>query len=172
MRKAKLILLGSFISICTLIGLGSTIEQNKIMEIAYSDLTKDAKKQVDCLAENIYHEAGYESETGKQAVALVTLNRTQDERFPSNICGVVKQKTQGTCQFSWFCMPVKLNRESVAYKQSMNVALYVYANYEKLKDVTDGALYYHADYVNPRWRGMEKTTTIGRHIFYKEKEKS
>jgi spore germination cell wall hydrolase CwlJ-like protein len=171
MRKAKLILLGSFISICSLIGLGSTIEQNKIMEIAYSDLTKDAKKQVDCLAENIYHEAGYESEKGKQAVALVTLNRTQDERFPSQICEVVKQKTQGTCQFSWFCMPVKLNRNTDAYKQSMEVALFVYANYEKLKDVTDGALYYHADYVNPRWRNVEKTTVIGRHIFYKEKLK-
>lgn len=172
MRKAKLILISSILAITTLVVLGRTMEQNVLMEIAYSDLTKDAKKQVDCLAENIYHEAGYESETGKQAVALVTLNRTQDERFPSNICGVVKQKTQGTCQFSWFCMPVKLNRESDAYRQSMNVALYVYANYEKLKDVTDGALYYHADYVNPRWRGMEKTTTIGRHIFYKEKEKS
>jgi spore germination cell wall hydrolase CwlJ-like protein len=171
MRKAKLILLGSFISICSLIGLGSTIEQNKVMEIAYSDLTKDAKKQVDCLAENIYHEAGYESEKGKQAVALVTLNRTQDERFPSQICEVVKQKTQGTCQFSWFCMPVKLNRNTDAYKQSMEVALFVYANYEKLKDVTDGALYYHADYVNPRWRNVEKTTVIGRHIFYKEKLK-
>ena len=171
MRKAKLILLGSVITLCTLIGLGHTMEQNKLMDIAYSDLTKEARKQVDCLAENIYHEAGFESEKGKQAVALVTLNRTQDERFPSNICGVVKQKTQGTCQFSWFCMPVKLNRNADAYKQSLEVALFVYANYEKLKDVTHGALYYHADYVNPRWRNVEKTTVIGRHIFYKEKLK-
>jgi spore germination cell wall hydrolase CwlJ-like protein len=172
MRKAKLILLGSIIVLCTLIGLGHTMEQNKIMEIAYSDLTKDAKKQVDCLAENIYHEAGHEPENGKHAVALVTLNRTQDERFPSNICGVVKQKTQGTCQFSWFCMPVKLNRNTEAYRKSLEAALFVYANYEKLKDVTYGALYYHADYVNPRWRGVEKTVVIGRHIFYKEKLKS
>jgi len=171
MRKAKLILIGSILTLCTLIGLSQAVEQNMLMDIAYSDLTKDAKKQVDCLAENIYHEAGYESEKGKQAVALVTLNRTQDERFPSQICEVVKQKTQGTCQFSWFCMPVKLNRNTDAYKQSLEVALFVYANYEKLKDVTDGALYYHADYVNPRWRNVEKTTVIGRHIFYKEKLK-
>ena len=171
MRKAKLILIGSILTLCTLIGLSQAVEQNMLMDIAYSDLTKDAKKQVDCLAENIYHEAGYESETGKQAVALVTLNRTQDERFPSQICEVVKQKTQGTCQFSWFCMPVKMNRNTDAYKQSLEVALFVYANYEKLKDVTNGALYYHADYVNPRWRNVEKTTVIGRHIFYKEKLK-
>jgi spore germination cell wall hydrolase CwlJ-like protein len=172
MRKAKLILLGSVITLCTLIGLGHTMEQNKLMDIAYSDLTKEARKQVDCLAENIYHEAGFEPEKGKQAVALVTLNRTQDERFPSQICEVVKQKTQGTCQFSWFCMPVKLKRDSDAFRESMQVALFVYANYEKLKDVTHGALYYHADYVNPRWRNVEKTTVIGRHIFYKEKLKS
>ena len=168
MRKAKLLLIGSILSLCTMIGLGHAWEY-RTLDIAYSDLTKDAKKQVDCLAENIYHEAGYEPKQGKKAVALVTLNRTQDERFPSNICGVVKQKTQGTCQFSWFCMPVKLNRNSDAYKESMEIALFVYANYEKLKDITNGALYYHADYVNPRWRGLEKTTVIGRHIFYKEK---
>ena len=57
-----------------------------------------------------------------------------------------------------------------AFRESMDVALFVYANYEKLKDITNGALYYHADYVNPRWRGVEKTTTIGRHIFYKERD--
>jgi spore germination cell wall hydrolase CwlJ-like protein len=51
------------------------------------------------------------------------------------------------------------------------MAIYVYANYEKLKDITHGALFYHADYVNPRWRGLEVTTKIGRHIFYKERER-
>ena len=170
MRKAKLILISTVMVLATIGVALSFTNEPKIIDIAYTDLTKDAKKQVDCLAENIYHEAGYEPEQGKQAVALVTLNRTQDERFPSNICGVVKQKTQGTCQFSWFCLPVKLNRDTDAFKQSMEVALFVYANYEKLRDVTDGALYYHADYVNPRWKNVVKTTKIGRHIFYKEKE--
>lgn len=171
MHKAKLLLLSSFLGLTIIFGMTQAYE-TRTLEIAYSDLTKEARKQVDCLAENIYHEAGYEPQAGKQAVALVTLNRTQDERFPQNICGVVKQKTQGTCQFSWFCMPVKLKRDSDAFKESMEVALFVYANYEKLKDITHGALYYHADYVNPRWRNVEKTTKIGRHIFYKEKERS
>jgi spore germination cell wall hydrolase CwlJ-like protein len=39
-------------------------------------------------------------------------------------------------------------------------------NYETMKDITKGATYYHADYVNPHW-GLPKTTQIGRHIFYK-----
>lgn len=138
-----------------------------IMNITYNELSKDSQKQIDCLAENIYHEARNEPISGQQAVAFVTLNRTQDERFPKSICSVVKQKTTGVCQFSWFCLPVKVNKNSDGYREALDVALYVYANYEKLHDVTKGALYYHADYVNPRWH-LKKTTKIGRHIFYKE----
>ena len=140
---------------------------DKILDVAYSELTKDTKKQIDCLAENIYHEARSEPEKGKVAVALVTLNRVEDPRFPKDICGVVKQKTQGMCQFSWFCTAVKSNKGSESYQSAKEVAVYVYANYEKLHDITKGALYYHADYVNPGWK-LQKTVTIGRHIFYKE----
>ena len=140
---------------------------DKILDVAYSELTKDTKKQIDCLAENIYHEARSEPEKGKVAVALVTLNRVEDPRFPKDICGVVKQKTQGMCQFSWFCTPVTSNKGSESYQSAKEVAVYVYANYEKLHDITKGALYYHADYVNPGWK-LQKTVTIGRHIFYKE----
>ena len=139
----------------------------KLFDIRYSELTKEAKQQVACLAENIYYEAGYEPEDGKLAVALVTLNRTQSPKFPNNICGVVKQKTNSTCQFTWFCEPMRLNRNNIAYEKAMDVALFAYANYEVIDDITKGALYYHADYVNPRWK-LQRTTIIGRHIFYKE----
>ncbi len=142
-------------------------QYTRLFDVKYTDLTKDAKKQVDCLAENIYHEAGSESEQGKVAVAMVTLNRVQDPRYPKDICSVVKQKVNYTCQFSWFCSAPKLNRNSETFNDSMQVALHVYANYENLKDITKGALYYHADYVNPNWK-LQKTTVIGRHIFYKE----
>jgi len=140
-----------------------------LLDVSYNQLTKETQKQIDCLAQNIYHEAGYEAREGKEAVALVTLNRTQDPRFPKDICGVVKQKTTSVCQFSWFCQNVSIKNRDV-YEDARNVAVYVYANYENLKDITKGALYYHADYVNPRWK-LEKTTVIGRHIFYKESGK-
>ena len=141
---------------------------DKVIDVHYSQLTPAAKKQVDCLAENIYFEAGYEPDQGKVAVALVTLNRTQDPRFPKDICSVVKQKVNSTCQFSWFCEN-KRKANTYVFEQSKKVALMVYANYENMRDITKGALYYHADYVNPRWK-LEKTTTIGRHIFYKERD--
>lgn len=155
----------------SLIVISSSFSSEKIIEVKYSQLTTSAKHQVDCLAENIYHEAGYEPEAGKVAVALVTMNRVQDPRFPKDICGVVKQKTHYTCQFTWWCENKSTNKNKDAYVDALEVALLVYANYEKLKDNTQGALYYHADYVNPRWANLEKTAVIGRHIFYKEKAK-
>jgi spore germination cell wall hydrolase CwlJ-like protein len=129
-------------------------------------LTGETQKQIDCLAKNIYFEAGFEPADGQVAVALVTLNRVNDPRFPKDICSVVEQKTKSTCQFSWFCSNPPLKNTTV-YNASLQVALWVYANYEILDDTTKGALYYHADYVNPRWK-LEKTTVIGRHIFYKD----
>ena len=138
------------------------------------EITPEFNREVQCLAENIYYEAGTESYEGKLAVAQVTLNRAASGKFPDSICGVVKQKSiingYVVCQFSWFCTPFKNNKDSEAYQQSKQVALYVYANYENLRDITKGALYYHADYINPRWK-LEKTTVIGRHIFYKENGK-
>lgn len=141
-------------------------KNDKMLYIKYTQLTKETRKQIDCLADNIYFEAGSESEKGKIAVALVTLNRVESGNFPKTICSVVKQKTNSVCQFSWYCEGKKQIDRHV-YNQSREIALHVYANYEKLKDLTDGALYYHADYVNPNWHNLKKTTVIGRHIFYK-----
>lgn len=50
-------------------------------------------KDVDCLAKNIYYEAGGEPEEGKVAVAMVTINRVRDGRFGKSICSVVDQRT-------------------------------------------------------------------------------
>ena len=144
---------------------------DKLLDIKYYQLTKETQRQVDCLADNIYYEAGYEPEDGKVAVALVTLNRMQDPRFPKDICSVVKQKVKSTCQFTWFCTNPQgafTDRAKQVYEQAQQVAVFVYVNHEKLTDITGGALFYHADYVNPRWK-LERTTTIGRHIFYKER---
>jgi hypothetical protein len=49
-------------------------------------------KDVECLARNIFYESGSEPLEGKVAVGLVTINRSQDPRYPNTICGVVHQK--------------------------------------------------------------------------------
>jgi spore germination cell wall hydrolase CwlJ-like protein len=141
---------------------------SKLLQVEYTQLTRDAQRQIDCLAANIYHEAASEPRDGRIAVGLVTLNRVYDERYPKDICSVVKQKTNHTCQFTWYCKMPSVRSQDL-YEQAKDIALHVYANYERMADFTNGALFYHADYVNPRWRGLERTVVIGRHIFYKEK---
>lgn len=136
--------------------------------------SKEIQKQLDCLALNIYKEAGYEPFEGKVAVAQVTLNRVKDKNFPNNVCGVVYQKNKFNekivCQFSWYCdskhrlRPV--GKES--YKESQEVAKKVLLENFTLPSLTD-ALYYHADYVNPNWK-FERIIKIGKHIFYKPKD--
>jgi spore germination cell wall hydrolase CwlJ-like protein len=145
----------------------------------YNNLTEDTKKEIECLAENIYFEAAHEPDIGKVAVAFVTINRVKSSRFESDICSVVKQKMAGVCQFSWYCEErpkamsqgkVLTNSNNSLYNNIRNLAIYVYANYERIEDPTHGALFYHADYVSPKWKNMEKTAVIGRHIFYNRKD--
>ncbi len=165
--QRRLYVLAAIFILSLLVLIGTPYPHDKIIEVEYSQLTKEARHQVDCLADNIYYEAGFEPQDGRVAVALVTLNRLQDPRYPKDISSVVKQRVKSTCQFSWFCMATSTKNNKV-YEEAREVALYVYANYEKIADVTHGALFYHADYVNPRWM-LERTVVIGRHIFYKER---
>jgi len=130
------------------------------------------KKDLDCLALNIYREAGHEPFEGKVAVAQVTMNRVADPKFPDTICGVVYEKTsvysKVICQFSWYCDANHRNRKinEVAYADSYAVAKKVYLEGFRL-DSLNNALYYHADYVSPNWK-LERITKIGAHIFYRK----
>ena len=45
------------------------------MNVELQDLSKEARKEVECLAQNMYFEAGQEPREGKLGVAFVTHNR-------------------------------------------------------------------------------------------------
>ena len=136
---------------------------------------KTIEKQLDCLAINVYREAGHEPFEGKVGVAQVTMNRVKDGRFGNDVCGVVYQKNvvmeRVICQFSWYCDSTHRNRpiNKEAYNESYAVAKKVLLENFRL-DVLKDALYYHAVYVNPQWN-LDKIGKIGQHIFYKQKEK-
>ena len=135
---------------------------------------KTRERQLECLAMNIYREAGHENFEGKVAVAQVTMNRAAHPSFPKDVCGVVFQKSvvidRVICQFSWYCDTAHKARpvNQSAYNESMAVAKKVLLEGFRL-DVMKEALYYHANYVNPRWP-LEKIGSIGNHIFYKGKK--
>lgn len=127
-----------------------------------------SKQQLLCLAKNIYFEAGGESIKGKEAVAHVTLNRVYSGQFPTTICSVVKQRSRGSCQFSWVCQPVmpSLPWGSKNWKDSILVAEQVLDG--DTVDPTFGATFFHAKHVRPSWsRTHRKTAIIGNHIFYR-----
>jgi spore germination cell wall hydrolase CwlJ-like protein len=134
---------------------------------------KTRERQLECLAMNIYREAGHENFEGKVAVAQVTMNRASHPSFPKDVCGVVYQKSvimdRVICQFSWYCDSAHKARpvNQTAYNESMSVAKKVLLEGFRL-DVMKEALYYHANYVNPKWN-LEKIGSIGNHIFYKGK---
>ncbi len=129
-------------------------------------LSKHDQQQIKCMAENTYFEAAHEPYKGRIAVNNVVLNRVKDDRFPKTPCAVINQKARGVCQFSWKCEGAKRIRDMEAYRKAKEIAEDVYlGNY---KDVTKGALFYHADYVSPSWGGVfDRTTKIGAHIFYR-----
>lgn len=140
--------------------------------VVASDVTTEMReRQLACLAKNIYHEAGYEPFEGKVAVAQVTLNRTASGQFPGDVCQTIYQKnvvySKVICQFSWACdrdtgvRPIN----KAAYNESMEVAKKVLLEGFRLPSLA-GALYYHADYINPGWN-RKQIAHIGHHIFYR-----
>jgi spore germination cell wall hydrolase CwlJ-like protein len=148
------------------------------VNIAFDSLTDPVKKQIECLAENIYFEARNEPDKGKVAVAMVTMNRVATGNYANTVCDVVYQRTRNTenkivCQFSWTCQAKEMSerltiRKTSLYNDIRNMSVRVYMNYDKIQDVTKGATYYHADYVSPGW-GLPVSIKIGRHIFYTKK---
>ena len=132
-----------------------------------------------CMAQNIYFEAANQSFAGKLAVAHVVMNRVEDLQFPNEVCDVIYQaKTRvnwkgnevpirNQCQFSWYCdgksdEPV----DSKTWIKSLYIAdLALTGQYP---DITEGSLWYHADFIYPYWADeLQHVVTIDNHLFYK-----
>jgi spore germination cell wall hydrolase CwlJ-like protein len=134
-----------------------------------TSMDEPTPEAVRCLALNVYHEARSEPKEGQVAVAAVTLNRVKSNVFPNSVCKVVKQGGQqrNRCQFSWWCDGKRDHpTEETAWQQSQKIARLSLQG--ATDDPTHGALYYHAEYVEPRWsRKLERTARIGNHLFYR-----
>jgi spore germination cell wall hydrolase CwlJ-like protein len=120
-----------------------------------------------CLARNIYFEAATESDLGKYAVAQVTLNRMQHQRWPDTVCKVVYQPSQ----FSWtlddkrrFHTPKSDNK---TWQRCVHIAYDVLYNGTRLTTLEE-SYFYHAVYVKPQWsQEKQLITRIDMHVFYR-----
>ena len=142
---------------------------------------RQVRRELDCLARNIYWEARSEPVEGMIAVAQVTLNRVAHNSFPDDICDVVYQgptkaswkdksvyyPVKHRCQFSWYCDGKSDRISSVnqtIFDRCYEVARQVLIEGKRLPGLKQ-AVFYHADYVSPGWR-YPKLAKIGTHIFY------
>lgn len=140
--------------------------------------------EVYCMAKNIYFEARGEGIQGQKAVALVTMNRVNNRRYPDTVCEVVTQKAKLrntkkiVCAFSWACEKNKIvpvlkrdgseNHEAIAqFETSTKIA--VQAINGDLKDITRGATHFHnPTLAQPNWAAGEKPTLrMGNHEFHR-----
>ena len=148
------------------------IDPNKQLVMSTNAVTAEVRnKQLECLAKNIYYEAGGEPFEGKVAVAQVTINRAESGKFPKDICQVVYQKNvvyeKVLCQFSWYCQQVSgvKPKNTAVFRDSELVARQVLLENFRLPSLKN-ALYFHATHINPKW-DREKVAQIGGHVFYK-----
>jgi spore germination cell wall hydrolase CwlJ-like protein len=136
-----------------------------------------------CIADNIYWEARNQPLKGMIAVALVSRNRVNDERFPHSYCEVIHQgptrpswkdndiriPVRNRCHFSWYCdgksddIP---EYDLDVYSLARAIAFKIY--WGEFDDFTVGATHYHADYVTPEWANTKTPTLqVEDHIFYR-----
>jgi spore germination cell wall hydrolase CwlJ-like protein len=123
---------------------------------------------ITCLARTIYWEARGEGTAAMEAIANVVMNRLGHEGFPDKICEVVMQgREEGACQFSWWCDGRSDDaKEDKSYAIAKEIARK--ALNRQLKDLTGGAMYFHARKANPSWANEYiKTGEIGVFVFYK-----
>ena len=142
-------------------------------------------KQLECLAKNVFFEAGGEPLAGKAAVARVVMNRV-DAGFGTTPCKVIYQAMTiqkpnddtleneydtikiRVCQFSWVCEGKSSpNKNSENYRESYRVAYNVLAHDAYKNVIPATTLFFHNVFVDPSWP-YKQVAKIGNHIFYEK----
>ena len=161
----RFILVSIILSVFSHITLGASLVPN----------TGYTEEEVNWLVKNVYFESRNQGIAGQLAVAMVTLNRVEDPRFPNTIKEVVTQAytyksgfpIRHRCQFSWYC-DGKSDKtpDQTAWEQALTIAQGVHTG--NLDDFVEGATHYHATYVLPEWaESKTPVVQIGEHIFYR-----
>jgi len=130
------------------------------------------RKNLHCLALNVYHEARGEPAAGQYAVAEVTMNRLASSRYPDSVCAVVHEKRWDEIRkryvgaFSWTEFYSVPEPEGQAWEFAQKVAEDVY--HRRVEPRVEGATFYHATYIRPSWASKQtRIARIGRHVFYR-----
>jgi N-acetylmuramoyl-L-alanine amidase len=121
-----------------------------------------SEREIQCIAQAVYHEARGEPFEGQRAVAHIVINRAAVPKFPASICGVVYQRGQ----FSSL-----RHRPPVVDRAAWAVALTVarLALEDRDGDPSRGATYFDHAGGRPPWlHAVVLIVVIGDHAFYRE----
>lgn len=145
-----------------------TTEADAATAVSLADLVEETSipaklsNELECLAGAVYFEAKSETLAGQLAVGRVIVARANSGRFPSSYCGVVYQPSQ----FSFVrghAMPA-INRDSRAWQTAVRIARI--ADEGLWKSPVEGAMFFHAAHVSPRW-AKTRMARVDSHIFYR-----
>ncbi len=121
-----------------------------------------------CLTEAIYFEAGNKGEAGRRAVAHVILNRVASSGFPNTVCGVISEgQSRGNCQFVYRC-DLDYTRFTYPDQRMRAKATATVVLDGQTDDPTGGALFFHAAYAKPGpwFLSLRRVGAFGGNVFY------
>lgn len=117
--------------------------------------------EIECLMSAAYHEARGEPREGRIAVVEVVLARRDSNRWPSNACSVIAQRSQ----FSFVRRGRIPDVPDSSEGSLRSLVIDVLSGRESSS--AKGATFFHATYVRPTWRHrLRQVSQIGRHMFY------
>lgn len=147
MKKTILLSCLLFLFLCSYKELGN----------ASREPSKLDREQILCVVNSIRFEAGNQSLRGQRAVFDVVENRSK--RWSRSFCQIIKQKNQ----FSFYPKKWQTSLRNEDWKLYYDVVL----NSEP--ELPEDVLWYHAVYVNPSWKKLQRVKRIQDHIFYRER---
>lgn len=127
------------------------------------------KRQMTCLSLNIYHESRGSPVNDQWAVALVSRNRLNNEKYKDTYCKVIwDYRIKKYPDFSWTVKSVKklIPYEKESWILAQRIAYLVY-NDPDIYDYTNGAThFYNPDIANPSWAQYAvDSMKIGYHMY-------
>lgn len=117
-------------------------------------------KELNCLAQAVYHEARGSTRTNKILVANVVVNRTKHKEYPTTICKVIQQKGQ----FPWAKKRGTFKKFSAEdWKDSQSIArLVINRSFDRSK----GATHFHDRRVSPKWASKMKRVVHDKDLLF------
>lgn len=142
-----------------------------------SSFLETKNKEIECMSQALFWEVRRSSLYENILVANVIMNRKKSGEYPDDICKIVKQKSQFEFVSKGLYGIDKVNRriQNEAEKKAWETAQFVakLAVTKKLKDVSGGAIAYHANTMKkPKssfWVSLKTTRKTDLHTFYTPK---